>query len=302
MYDCIIIGCGPSGMSCAIYLKRAGKSVLVLEKGMIGGQIALTKNIENYPGFKSIDGVSLAMQMYDHVTSIGVDIKYEEVVSCNLQGQQKVVKTHKNEYTAKTVFICTGASTKQLNVEGEKKLIGKGVSYCATCDGTLYKGKDVAVVGAGNTALEDCVYLSNIANKVYLIHRRDEFRGDNHNTQKVYEQVKNGKIELVLSSEVTQILGEDKIDSIDVKNKKTDELNTINVQGLFIAIGRTPDTQIFEGIELENGYILTNEKMETNIPGVYAGGDVRKTPLRQIVTACSDGAVAAISINEYVNK
>lgn len=302
MYDTIIIGCGPSGISCAIYLKRAGKNVLILEKSMVGGQIAVTKSVDNYPGIKSIDGASLAMQMYDHAISMGVEIKFEEVISCDLKAEHKVVNTHKNIYTAKTIFIGTGASTRQLNVNGEKRLFGKGISYCATCDGALYKNKDVAIVGAGNTALEDCVYLSNIANKVYLIHRRDEFRGDFVNSQNIFKQQENGKIELVLSSEIVDIIGEEKLEKVIVKNKKTEKLSELSVSALFVAIGRKPDTEIFDGIELtEKGYIKTNEKMQTNIQGVYAGGDVRDTPLRQIVTACSDGALASVYINEYIN-
>lgn len=303
MYDTIIIGCGPSGIACAIYLKRAGKNVLILEKSMVGGQIALTKQVDNYPGVKSIDGASLAMQMYDQVVSMGVEVKFEEVISCNLIGEQKVVNTHKNTYTAKTIFIGTGVSTRQLNVNGEKQLVGKGISYCATCDGALFKNKDVAIVGAGNTALEDCLYLSDIANKVYLIHRRDEFRGDFVNSQNILKKAESGKIELVLSSEITEIVGEEKLEKIIVKNKKTEQLKDITVNALFIAIGRKPDTEIFEGVLLtDKGYIQTDEKMQTNIPGVYAGGDVRNTQLRQIITACSDGALASIYINEYLNN
>ena len=303
MYDTIIIGGGPSGMTCAIYLKRAGKNVLILEKAMIGGQIALTKNVENFPGIKSIDGASFALQMYDQVVSMGIEVKFEEVVSCNLEQPVKIVNTHKNSYEAKTIYIATGASTKQLNVSGEKKLVGKGISYCATCDGALFKNKDVAIVGAGNTALEDCLYLSNIANKVYLIHRRDEFRGDFVNAQNVIKQSKDGKIELVLSSEVVEILGDDKLEKIIVLNKKTEQKTELEVSALFIAIGRKPDTEIFNGLLLTDyGYIKTDEKMQTNVLGVYAGGDVRNTPLRQIVTACSDGALASIYINEYLNN
>lgn len=302
MYDCIIIGCGPSGMTCALYLKRAGKSVLVLEKSMIGGQIALTKSVENYPSIKQIDGVNLAMQMYDQITSLGVEVRFEEVTKCNLSEKIKTVSTLKNTYQAKTVFIGTGAYTKPLNVDGEKMYIGKGVSYCATCDGALFKNKEVAIVGGGNTSLEDCIYLADIAQKVYLIHRRDEFRGDNISVEKIKKLAQSGKVEMLLSSEVVGILGQQKLNQIVVKNKKTNVLNNINIDALFIAIGRKPDTEIFEGINLDDkGYIIADEKMRTNIQGVFAGGDVRNTPLRQIVTACSDGAIASMSINEYLS-
>ncbi len=303
MYDVIIIGCGPSGMMCAVYCLRAGKKVLVLEKGMIGGQVGLTTNIQNFPSVKKIDGVSLAMQMYQQVIDLGAEVKFEEVVKCDLKSQIKTVTTYKSSYTSKCVYLCTGASSRPLNVMGEKQFIGKGISYCATCDGSLYKNSDVAIVGGGNTALEDCIYLAEISNKVYLIHRRDEFRGDLILVEKIKELVNSGKVVLVLSSEVVGILGQNKLEEIVVKNKKTNELKNISISGLFVAIGRKPDTEIFEGIKTDdNGYIVTDEKMRTNIDGVFAGGDVRNTPLRQIVTACSDGAIASASINEYIAK
>ena len=178
MYDCIIIGCGPSGMTCALYLKRSGKKVLILERSMPGGQMVITTNVENYPGFSHIDGASLATSMFEQITSIGVEVIFEDVIACDLKGKVKRVKTDKNQYESKCVYIATGATSRLLNVEGEKRLTSKGVSYCATCDGALYKEKVVAVVGGGNTSLEDCLYLSNVAKKIYLIHRRDEFRGD----------------------------------------------------------------------------------------------------------------------------
>lgn len=300
MYDVIIIGCGPSGMTCALYCLRAGKKVLILEKSMYGGQVALTNNIENYPSIKKIDGVTLAIQMYEQIKELGANIVFEEAVSCELLGEAKTVKTHKNQYTAKTVFICTGASSKPLNVNGEKQFINKGISYCATCDGALYKNGEVAIVGGGNTSLEDCLYLSNISKKVYLIHRRDEFKGDKILVDKIIELSKNGNVELVLSSEIVEVFGDSKLNKITVKNKKTNKQRILNIDALFVAIGRKPDTEIFTDIELQDGYIKTNERMQTNIPGVFAGGDVRNTPLRQIITACSDGAIASISINEYI--
>ncbi len=301
MYDVVIIGAGPSGLTCALYCYRAGKKVLVLEKGFVGGQMTLTTKIENFPSIQKIDGVSLAMQMYQQVSALGVEFRFEEVVSCNLQNKIKVVKTNVASYETKCVYICTGASSKQLNAVGEKQFIGRGVSYCATCDGALFKNQDVAIVGGGNTSLEDCIYLSNLANKIYLIHRRDEFRGDEILVKRIKELAELKKIELVLSSEVVEIKGDNKVSEIVIKDKKTNKLKSLKVNALFVAVGRKPDTEIFEGVEIsENGYIVTNEKMQTNINGVFAGGDVRNTTLRQIITACSDGAVASVSINEYL--
>ena len=303
MYDVIIIGAGPSGLTCALYCHRAGKKVLIIEKGMVGGQVALTTNIENFPSIKKIDGVNLAIQMYEQVQSLGIEFKFEEVFSCSLKEKIKTVVTNVSSYESKTVYICTGASSRQLNAEGEKKFISKGVSYCATCDGALYKNKDVAIVGGGNTALEDCLYLSNIVNKVYLIHRRDVFRGDDILVKRIHECAKKGKVERIMSSEVVKINGDDKVKEIEVKNKIENKIKKIPVSALFVAVGRKPDTEIFEDLNLSNsGYILTDNKMKTNIEGVFAGGDVRDTILRQIITACADGAIASVSINEYLSK
>lgn len=301
MYDCIIIGCGPSGMTCAIYLKRAGKKVLVLEKSMPGGQVVLTKSIENYPAFKNVDGVTLATSMFEQIKELGTEIKFEEVISCDLSGNEKIVKTNKGEYTAKTVYVSTGAYVKPLQVENEKKFINKGISYCATCDGALFKGKDVAIVGGGNVSIEDCIYLSNIAKTVYLIHRREVFTADEISVQKVRDLEKAGIVKFILNSEVVGLCGEEKLESIVVHNKITDTTSAIDVSALFIAIGRKPDTGFMSGIELdEKGYIKVNDQKQTNINGVFAGGDVSNGLLKQIVTACSDGAIGASSIVKYL--
>lgn len=303
MFDCIIIGCGASGMTCAIYLRRAGKSVLILEKSMPGGQMVYSKNIENYPAFDSVDGVTLSTNMYNQAKNLGAEIKFEQVLSCDLKGETKTVRTNKGEYTSKSVFIGTGAYHKPLNIEGEKKFEQNGISYCATCDGALFKGKEVAVVGGGNTSLEDCIYLSNIAKKVYLIHRREEFRGDAISIKKIKDLEGEGIVKTFMSCEVVSVSGQDKLENIVIRNNKNNTTQSIDVSALFVAIGRKPDTEFLSGVNLDtNGYIITDEHKQTNLSGVFAGGDVSNSPLKQIITACGDGAISASSICEYLSK
>ncbi len=303
MYDVIIVGGGPGGLTSAIYACRAGLKTLLIEKYMPGGQVALTSSIENYPGFEKIDGVELAIKMQTQAQNCGCEFDFAEVVDIDMDNDVKVVKTHTNIYQSKTVILSLGASAKSLDVEGEKKYIGKGISYCATCDGTLYKDKTVAIVGGGNTSLEDCIYLSGIAKKVYLIHRRDTFRGEDTLVKALDKTIaETGKIEKVLNSKVVGLVGNPNITAINVENIANKTIQTLEIDGLFVAIGRKPDTEILNGkINLDNnGYIITDEKMRTNIKGVYACGDVRSKQLRQIVTACSDGAIASISAFEYI--
>ena len=303
MFDVIIVGGGPSGLTSAIYACRAGLKTLLIEKYMPGGQVALTSTIENYPGFVKIDGVELSMKMHEQAQNCGCEFDFAEVIDVDMEAKIKTVKTHTNTYQAKTVILSLGASAKSLEVEGEKKYIGKGLSYCATCDGTLYKDKTVAIVGGGNTSLEDCIYLSGIAKKVYLIHRRDTFRGDETLVKALEKNIlQNGNIEKVLNSKVVKIYGEQKLSAIDVENLVDNTTKKIEIDGLFVAIGRKPDTEILnKKINLDNnGYIITDEKMRTNIEGVFACGDVRAKSLRQIVTACSDGAIASVSAFEYI--
>ena len=304
MYDTIIIGGGPCGMTAAIYLRRANKSVLMLEKFSVGGQMAITMGIENYPGEIKIDGDVLSSKMFDQCNALGVETKFEEVVSCDLEGQVKIVRTHKNTYEGKTVLICTGASARPLNLANEKSFLGKGLSYCATCDGNFYKNKDVAVVGGGNTSFADCLYLSGLANKVYLVHRREEFRGDALTLSKIQQLKDNGKIEFVLNSVVDEICGNQTLDGIVVKNLVNGKKTKLDISGLFVAIGRKPDTEFLkDSVSLgDDGYIITDDTMQTNISGVYAGGDARNTPFRQIVTACGDGATASVGILKYLSQ
>ena len=304
MYDIIIIGGGPAGLTASIYALRAKKSVLLIERYAPGGQVAQTGKIENYPGFKSIDGLELSNLMFEQVSVLGLETIYTDVIKYDLLGKVKKVETYDGTFECKAVVLALGAVARQLDVENEKKFIGKGISYCATCDGNFFKDKNVAVVGGGNTSFEDCLYLADIVNKIYLIHRRDEFRGDKHTLLKLKEFEKVGKIEFVLNSVVKALNGEDKLTSVVVENKIDKTLREIPVDGLFVAIGRRPDTSLIQDIITldENGYIITDENMRTNIDGVYAVGDVRQKRLRQIVTACSDGAISAVDIIDYISK
>jgi len=300
MYDIIIIGGGPAGLTAGIYAAEANKKVLILEKMWAGGQTANINNITNYPGFESVNGYELTQKMKNQAKNAGAEFKKEEVVWCDLLHETKIVKTHKNEYSSKCVIIASGAYAKSLDLKNEKEFLGKGVSYCATCDGNFFKDKIVAVVGGGNSSMDDCVYLSNLASKIYLIHRREVFTASEKLLNKV-KVLEENKIQKITNSVVTELVGKEKLEKIKVLNKITNQEDYLNVDGLFVAIGRKPDTDIFLGqVELDgNGFIKTNQNMETNIPNVYAVGDVRVTPLRQIVTACSDGAVA---VNAFLKK
>lgn len=304
IYDTIIVGGGPAGLTAAIYLARANKSVLVLERNIPGGQMVNTPIIENYPGFEKIDGVSLALKMKAQVEKLDVEIKQTDVLRYNLQGKIKQIFTYNDTLSAKTIILALGASNKQLECKNEQKFLGRGVSYCATCDGSLFSGKEVAVVGGGNTAFTDVVYLSDICKKVYLIHRRDEFRADKVLISQVEKLAKSGKVEFILNSTVSAINGDNRVISININNKITDQNTVLPISALFIAIGRTPDTSLLSGqINLtSNGYIITDENMQTNIPGVFAAGDCRDKNLRQIVTATSDGAISSLSALTYLLK
>ena len=286
MYDIIIVGAGPAGMTAAIYALRANKKILIFEAKAYGGQIASSSVVENYPGYEKISGFDLATNMYNQVLKLGGEIKYEEVTSIK-DGE---VITNKGSYQTKAIILATGVQNGKLGLVNEDELKGKGISYCATCDGNFFKGKDVALVGGGNTALEDALYLSNIVNKVYLIHRRDTFRADQRNLE---ELKKKENVEFVLNSNVVKINGTDKLESIDVDTNGN--INTINVSGLFIAIGHVPNNDVFSNmVELdERGYIKSEDGVHTSSKNIYVAGDTRVKQLRQLVTATSDGAIAA---------
>lgn len=300
MYDIVIIGAGPAGLAAAVYAGRASKKVLVLEAKVYGGQIVNTLDIENYPAEEHISGYDFATKLYNQAKNFGAEIIFEEVTGIENGGKQKKVVTTNNVYKADAIIIATGSENRKLELPNEEQLVGKGISYCATCDGAFYKNKKVAVVGGGNTALEDTLYLADIAEKVYLIHRRDEFRGENSTVNRLKDK-KN--IQLVLNSSVTRLNASDKLESIEVVN--TDgETRIIEVDGLFVAIGRTPENKAFADlIKLDDaGYIKADEKCHTNVDGIFVAGDNRAKDVRQLVTAVSDGAIAATEAVKYIEN
>ena len=300
-YDVVIIGGGPAGYTAALYTVRSGFSTLLIEKMAAGGQMNETTQIDNYPGFdEGIDGFSLGMKMRSGAERFGAETKNAEVKSVQLHGKVKRVETDDGIYTAKAVIVATGAGHKHLGLENEKDLVGRGVGYCAACDGMFYRGKTVAVVGGGNSAAADALVLSRIAKKVYLIHRRDSLRAT-----KVYHEplMKAENVELRWNSEVVELKHDDKLTGAILKNVNSGEQSDLELDGLFISVGRSPATELFRGqLELDaGGYIIAGESTQTNIPGVFAVGDVRTKTVRQIVTAASDGAVAAHYVEEYLS-
>lgn len=302
LYDVIVIGGGPGGYTSALYAARANLSVAILEKLSPGGQMGTTDVIDNYPGFpQGVNGFELAMQMKEGAERFGAQTQLAEVTQVELAGQVKTIHTSGGDYQARTVVLATGAHPRELGLPGERELRGRGVSYCATCDGMFYRGKTVVVVGGGNTAVSDVLYLSRLCEKVYLVHRRDTLRAS-----KVYLDPlqKAENVEFVWDSEVKQLLRDQAVTGVRVRNKKTGEERDIPCGGVFVAVGYLPNTELYRGqVELdEAGYVLADETTQTNLPGVFAVGDLRKKPLRQVVTAASDGAVAAHFIEEYLNQ
>ena len=297
MYDIIIVGAGPAGLTAALYALRANKKVLVFESNTYGGQIVNASSVENYPGILNISGFDYATNLYNQVKNLKGEIKFETVVKVQ---EDKTVITNKDTYQAKAVIIATGAKNRKLNLEKEKEFTGKGISYCATCDGNFYKNKIVAVSGGGNAALEDALYLSNIVKKVYIIHRRDTFRGER---KYVSELKKKENVEFILNSNVIKIHGTNNLESIDIKNNNGDITN-IKINGLFIAVGQTPNNEMFSNIvELnDNGYIISEDGVHTSTKGIYVAGDTRVKLLRQLTTAVSDGSIAATTAIKEMEK
>lgn len=300
MTDIIIVGAGTAGLTAAIYGVRAGKSVLVFEASAYGGQIINTPDIENYPGIAHISGFDFATGLYQQAVDLGAEVKFEQVVSIKDDGDHKTVTTASgNVYSSRAVILATGAKNRPLSLDREKELIGKGVSYCATCDGMFFKKKDVAVNGGGNTALEDAAYLADICSKVYLIHRWDQFRGDEADVEKLR---KKGNVEFVLNSTVTKLVGEKKLEGVEVTNKITKEKRVIPVAALFVAIGQMPDNTAFSNlVDLDSkGYIKAQEDCRTKDAGIFTAGDCRTKQVRQLTTAAADGAIAALAACSYI--
>ena len=299
MYDIIIVGAGPAGLTAAIYGRRADKKVLVLEANSYGGQIINTPDIENYPGESHISGYDFATNLYNQVKDLGAEIIFEKVIDVK-DGIEKEVITANNSYKTKTVILATGSFNRKLGLDKEEEFIGRGVSYCATCDGAFFKGKTVAVVGGGNTALEDALYLSEVVEKVYIIHRRDSFRGD----EKTLNELKDkDNVIFVYNSNVTRLIGKEKLEGIEVKDNN-DNVASIDVDGVFVAIGRIPENRNFSKlIDLDElGYAKSGEDCHTNRDGIFVAGDNRVKTLRQLVTATGDGGVAATEAIKYINS
>ena len=299
MIDVLIIGAGPAGLTAALYALRYGLSVTVIEKDMYGGQISLTSSIENYPGLKKTQGTDLANHMYEQVLDLGCKFIFEKVVEVDLKGENKYVKTAKHEFFSKSVIIANGLKRRKLNVPGEDEFSGKGVSYCATCDGAFFRGKNVAIVGGGNVALEDALFLSNVCKKVYLIVRKNFFKAERY----IIDIINNKKnIEKLMESKIIKISGNKFVNSITVDSKG--KIYDLDLNGVFIAIGYQPDNEIFYNqVDMdEHGYFISDDSCKTNIPGVYVAGDCRVKELRQIVTATSDGAIASNQAIKYVSS
>ncbi|MDA3845505.1 MAG: thioredoxin-disulfide reductase [Vallitaleaceae bacterium] len=297
--DLVIIGAGPAGMTAALYASRAMLNFAIIEKGFPGGQVINTYEVDNYLGIKMTTGMELTNMFLEHINELGVEVKTEDVEEITIDGDIKTIKTYSGTYQAKTVILATGASWRKLGVEGEARLAGRGVSYCATCDGAFYKGKDVMVVGGGDVAVEDAIYLSRMCKKVTIIHRRDEFRAVKVLQEKLFK-VEN--IEVLWFTELEEILGDEVITGARVINNQTKEVKTIEVDGVFVAVGNIPNTGLLAGkVDTDSsGWIIADENCETSVPGIFAAGDLRVKSLRQIVTASADGAISVFAAEKYV--
>ncbi len=298
MYDLVIIGDGPAGLSAGIYAVRYGLDTLILEKDVISGQIALTDIVENYPGFSSIAGMELMDKFKEHAQEAGVTTEDGEVLNIKSDGDKKIISTDEGEIEAKAVIIATGANPQHLGVPGEEEFAGRGVSYCATCDGPFFRGKNVAVIGGGDSAITDALILSNLASKVYVVHRRDELRATKVLKDRAFSR---DNIEFIWDTILDEVLGDGSVEKVILKNVKSGDTVEMAMDGVFIYVGVVPNTGFVDVDKNSAGFIITSDRMETSVEGIYAAGDCRVTPLRQVVTAVSDGAIAAASAHEFVS-
>lgn len=296
MKDVIIIGAGTAGLTAAIYALRAGKSILVLEQGNYGGQIINTPKVENYPGIEQISGYEFASGLFRQAEKLGMEYRSEKVTNIRLEADtaHKIVETTQGSYCTKALILASGAKNRPLGLEKESEYVGKGISYCATCDGMFFRGKKVAVVGGGNTALEDAAFLSNYCEKVYLIHRRETFRGE----QRLVDELRGREnVEFLLNKTVQALEGAQTLQAVTLYDKISGDESRLEISGLFVAIGQAPETEAFAGLieRDKNGYILAGEDCRTNVEGIFAAGDCRSKTVRQLTTAAADGAVAALA-------
>ena len=302
-YDVVILGAGPAGLTASIYAVRSGLKTLVIENKMIGGQATLTYEIRNYPGFESISGMDLTMQMQAQAENLGVDFEYDSVEEINLE--KKYVKTSMEEFSAKSLILAMGASARKVGAKNEEELTGKGVAYCAVCDGAFYKDLDVVMVGGGNSAVEDAIYMSKIAKSVTIVNNLPDFTCQEILREELNKTIGERKnISIIQGHVVKEMVGENKLEKVKIDAVDGSDTEEIECEGCFIAIGRKPDTDMVKGqIELNNqGYIVADENMHTSIEGVFVAGDIRVKNLRQIITACADGAIAGTEANTYINS
>lgn len=299
MKDIIIVGGGPAALTAALYAGRAGLDALMLEKQYEGGQIVTTNEVENYPGFRSIAGSELANTMYEHAKNFGGIMKYEEVIDIKIDGDIKKVITSAETYESKVVILSMGAQPKKLGIDREDEFIGKGVSYCATCDGGFYRKKVVAVIGGGDTAVEDALHLSRLAEKVYVIVRKDSLRANKSAQKKLFE---TDNVEIIWNSVVTKLKGEEILSGFEITNNKDDKVDYLEVNGIFVAIGSSPSAELVKDLVAldKNGYIIADESCKTNVDGIFAIGDIRTKEVRQVLTAAADGAVSIYGAEKYL--
>lgn len=300
MYDIIIVGGGCAGLTAAIYARRAAKSVLLFENQSYGGQISFSPSVENYPGFTDISGFELSDKMYEQISALGTKTSFETVIGIKIDGKAKTVITDSGEYTCKAVIIAAGLKHRKLGLDNEEKLTGHGVSYCAVCDGAFFKGRDVAVCGGGNTALQDAVFLADLCKSVTLIHRRDTFRADAHIIASLKEK---SNVKYILNSNITALNGDNMLHSVTVADKLTGKTHDIEISGLFVAVGHIPQNDPFKSLVKldEYGFIIAGEDCRTSADGIFAAGDCRVKEIRQLTTAAADGAVAATNACRYID-